>query len=524
MKLCYNNADEPHLDYNGDQGAYMRKAGGYELPRRQPFSLLKHMHAFNAFIEDFVETGESVGDALALAWRWHCNVVELSVRTHVMTGLFANAFFLSWVAFCKLFHAAVKMDKVQYDSIERLEAEEYAYCRMVSEQENPIVSARPLSRYTVNEVWCSMQQIVPSLYAHPFSRDMKLYLHALFFRYCDLFCAQQPAQQIPQLYNNPLFVKYSREKFSSSSDSSTGSSSESQADGSSSSTSSSSAEELSAEELSAEELSAEEEEDFDGYKRVSVPIDAICSLRSEYFYEGQVAFFSQLRRVSLVEALLARIKVRASCSEETLTSLSDAMVAMLNDVATNDDLKKPVAEDVRRNLTALVLFHGETERFRMRSPHAAATPNEVLAAMRPHDNNTVITLRSLAITEMLANTALYERELVLITRWCTEYWLRYKTTNGDVKEMMQKSFLMEEFVSLADIDARISEPSQPFMLRLMRHHFICHKKHVYHTAHFVEAYFLWFSLCVRQQLITSRAIHPKIKTSLRQFSDTKLAK
>jgi len=459
---------------------------------------------------------------MGVAWRWHNEICERGRpipeqkdRQHeAMTGLYAHCFMLSWTAFCKLFHLSIYENRDLYRSIRTQRAEQYAYCKQVSEKENVIISQAPLLSYTVNEVWNSLQQIVPSLYVHPFTPDMKTYLYALFFRYCDILCTKQV--DLRRIMDNPLFVKFQKEELSQESDVDD-------------------TEEDSEEDEDSDEESDEdddEEEAYDAYKRVNVPLDETCSLRSAYLYEGQLAFFSQLKRILLSERLAQLQEGDPLILEEALTEEGtvdgkESFTEFVRVISLHPVLKGFVKEGYMRTVISLSIYHGETERYRMRWPYAACQPMDVLSIFRPNDNMTAMRALTLTAEEILADQTLYEKNAVLITKFATLAWLSSK---GEQKAMQTSEkecalagcFIMEELVSLNHIDEMVASldsdgVGMPILLRMVRLYYVIRGTSIYRTPHFVEAYLLWLSLLVQDGFILRKNIHPKVKSCLDYF-------
>jgi hypothetical protein len=582
--LTYNTEEEAYLVYRGNQARYAKAVVSAELPVGNA-SLLCQLTDFLSFIEDLTDAvyarvaeedeeeeeddetrvvdyakmitesvermsrGEVSGvtrptvhtvTMLGVAWRWHNEVCERGTpsvdpnapKPEAMTGLYAHCFFLSWTAFCKLFHLVIYENRELYHSIGRERADQYLYCKMVGEKENVIISDSPLLAYTVNEVWYSLQQIVPSLYCHAFTLDMKTYLYALFFRYCDLFCTRQG--DLMRVMNNPLFVKLGRP----------GPGEGSEEGGSSFTGEDSEDVEEDTEEDSEDSEEEEEEEDeeaYDAYKSTTVALSDTHSLRSAYFFEGQLAFFSQLKRVLLSERLAQLAEedpliLAEVVSEADMAECREALTEAVQAVALHKELKQFVKEDYKAAVVSLYVYHGETERYRMRWPHASAQAVDVLGLLRPDANVVAMRAHGMTAKEILTDQVLYEKETVLLAKCTTLRWLCYQKERHAIKpsvaeaSKLEQCFMLEELVSLAQIDEMVASLSQvpgedeeeagvpiPTLLRLVRQYYVIRGTSIYRTADFAEAFLLWLSLLVEEGVILRKNIHPKLKSCLSLF-------
>jgi hypothetical protein len=583
-RLQYDDSDEPHLVYDSArQKRYERAVPSAPLPLSNR-SLLRQLTDFLAFIEDVIDAAlervqydfqeeeedeDSDDDAsfyarlvqeaqaklaqaneasgnmvvestsagadpvnsaamLEVAWRWHNAICE---RGEPLTGLYAHCLMLSWSAFCKLFFCVVYENEQLYRLIRTHRADQYAYCARVSAEENVVVSDARLCDYTVQEVWLSLQQIVPSLYRNAFTTHMKTYLYALFFRYCDLQCTQQPEPR--RCMDNPLFVKFARGAHVRGSESS--SESEDDEDDESGDDSGESGESESDDD-SEEDEADDEVEDYDAYKRVTVPLYGGCALRAAYFFEGQLAFLSQLKRVLLSETLAHCVTqsplrlAHGAPSQQTLTHCTGALTQMVDALFRHDLLKQFIKEEFRRRVLSLYVYHGETERFRARWPHASHSPGDVLALLRPGDNQSAMTVLKMTARELLAEPQRYERELVLMTKCATRQWLAMAVGDEPLVARIDAGFLMEELSTLRVIDAHVAalaarepdggEPHPvPMLLRLVRQYYVARRTTgaLYCTASFTEAYLLWLKLLVTDGHLRASHMHADVKSCLSHF-------
>jgi hypothetical protein len=91
------------------------------------------------------------------------------------------------------------------------------------------------------------------------------------------------------------------------------------------------------------------------------------------------------------------------------------------------------------------------------------------------------------------------------------------------------AFVLEELVSLQRVEEAIfldgkettTTKTWPVFLKLMRLYYVVDtvKKKVFRSLFFVEAYFVWLCLCVRQGVLTMSVLHPKLLDLVQKLND-----
>ena len=525
--VYYDTSAEPHLPYAGpdDMVGYAAACQSVEHLPQGDLVLLKQLREFVRFVEDLIvavnawldardqrQAGHSalalailqeeqrrlsgggggdddappvsVVDMLGVAWFWHKVVRQ---RNQPVTGLYANALLLSWTAYCKLFHLYVVSDTERYEQLRTMTADQFAYCGLVSEHCNVVVSHALVLHYRVSELWAAVRRIVPSLYLCCFHPEMKRYVHALFFRYCDLFCAQQ--DQLDYVLDNPLF--YAR---------------------------------CTVAEERAARADVPDTEQYDAYRSISVRLSAQHVLKSEYFYEGELLFFFQLGRLRLSELLHEQyaddpIILTQRADHEQMKRSNTTLLRMLSELVVHPYLKTYVVEPFRRTIMSLYMYHGERERYVRRNPTAACEVNDILATCRPNDHMQAVVMQKATLGDIIAK--LCEREIILIAKYVTHRWIEHE----EVREhaAIDAAFVIEELASLVELEALVTRNEEhktevPVLLKLVHTYYVMYRGAVYKSVRFIDAYLVWLSLLVNKaQLLGTSHLPELIRPELQYF-------
>lgn len=456
-----------------------------------------------------------IPDLLGVAWFWHKLVRE---RKREMTGHYAHTLFLSWTGYCKLFHLWVVSDVERYDALKEKTADQFPYCEFASDEANVVVSNAPLMAYTVTEIWAAARRIAPLLYKHTYHVEMKHYFHALFFRYCDLFCSQHQSGELARLMDNPLFcdvVPYrpprpqrpalpcvmdveQQQQLTTMMDD------DDDDDG--------------------EEVEDIDWDHYDAYRHVSVRLDQQYVLKSEYFYEGELLFFFQLMRIELSRQLQERqsgdpLILKRKLDEPLLKKCNTAVMKMFSEISVNTYLKKDVVEDYKRTVLSLYLFHGEKERYVRRNPIADNNPSVVLKTCRNNDHEAAINMQKMTLGSVIDGQ--YEREIVLIAKHATTRWVQFKGVPQ--RKAIAQAFCIEELMSVEELEALVTkndvrQTTVPVLLKLVHVYYVLYKGSVYQSVIFVESYMVWLALLVyKAKLVKLGLVHPTIKKELQYF-------
>jgi hypothetical protein len=281
-----------------------------------------------------------------------------------------------------------------------------------------------------------------------------------------------------------------------------------------------------------EEVEEEEEDDednYDAYRNVVIPLDETYSLKSEYFYEGEIVFFSQLRRMRLSRRLLLQyennpIILKNKPSAELMIKCNCMVLEMLKQVSIHQELKQFVIEDFKLNMMALYVYHGERERYRRKWPEASSGDDVVLSVCRPADHLNANNMKKMKLSDIIDNS--HEKEIVLITKCVTHRWLSYQgysLISGFIDKHNLHSFVIEETVSLDYINELVTDNEEkdesmfPTLLKLVHTYYVLYNGGVYKSERFVDAYLLWLHLLVHEKVVKRGLLHPTISESLDYF-------
>jgi hypothetical protein len=483
--------------------------------------LLEHMTALAAFLDDLhaliyaKEMAALEGVRFAVVcrciWGWHNDV---KARTERMTSLYAIAYLLSWSGFARIFHLCVAVNEEKLLSYTARPAREYAYASETNARKLTILSSERLGLYSITDLWNATRLIFPTLYTHTYSRAMKEYVHALFFRYCDLLSCEQA--QPEEIFDNPLFVEDG------------GAAVEAEA-----------------------HLEEETEELFDAFKRVSISVNENYSINNSFLYDGEQLFYHQLYRMNLstrLETLLSAGSNRLTLQygqQSRVALVRRALLAwrqMVVGVAEDKQLSQYVINDFRTQLIDVHMYHGEKEHFKRCFPESACANRNVLMDSRPNEvafTNLIqaMPIRAVIDTYYEAQNALleeggpmpavfvapiYEQEALLLTRIVTNIW--YLANEVADREAFREGIVLEEMVELDQLEALVrarasSQKRMPLLMKLVRIYYVVDHAgggRIFHSTHFIEAYLVWLALCLQNKVLvdtrrrTERLLHPEM--------------
>lgn len=521
--------------------------------------LLSHLTAISAFLDDVYADGwNDFGyvdrpSLCTLTWDMHIIVVGKKER---LTSTYAYCYMMSWGLFCRTFYMLMRTTPARYALYTEQPQASYDYCQTLRMVQCISVSPRPLSQLSLRDLWNSMRLLLPTLYVYQYSTALKHYSHGLFARYCQfLTCGGElAADQDPEdVYDDPSFVEY-RNVMAEEGRGPAGLA-----------------------EMNGEELAAYIEEPFDAYKEVTLPLNEEYSLRSSFVFEGELLFCNQMWRVNYSTQLLShaarhpiKLAWRAGEYAKWLTACSRAWAKLVEKIAVHNLLTFEVKDRFKERIVAVQLYHGERERFMRHWPEASNAPMDVLSKLREGDymvstqlqKAPIPTLIAPFLEQMLPKQASAtgplaeafpllqnEKECILLTKIGTHFWLTLKETVRS--KDIDRAFIMEEFdgVSWNDRVGKKTEvmgtsfeqmeaifrrhkrrgeagvPLQcPCLVKLMRVYYVFDMNgpstelSLYATHHFTEAYFLWLTLCVRDQLVRREALHDDMQEPLSQLA------
>lgn len=505
-RVHYSKQEEAHLEYPGaaQLWQYAEDARQSTLPD-EALALLRHTSGFAEFVEQLLvlrltddtqpgedatgqydwlnaepvaEPEEDDADAratalaidaqemLGVAWRWH---TDIAGRAQPMTGHYAHAFFMSWVSVAQLFYLSHETETLRLDELRRWRAQDYTHYQRVARAHTIEISALPLCMYSLQDLWVAVRLIVDSsFYRDAYSQDMKRYFYALFYRYCELISVAQG--DIELVVDNPMFIAQGARD----------------------------------PEAGDEDGDLDDEDTYNAYKKISIPVTPTLSLSSAYVYDGQTLFYSQFYRLLLSDRLatlctVSPLRLSNALSTEGGAQCQTAWLMMLQAVCQDPELAQFVLTDFKCQLQQLHLHHGETEQYKRHYPRSQASPNEVLRLMRASDHQAVLQIHATPLLEILKrhceqeDGTQYEREVFYMTRQATSRWFAFRRVKGH--KALMEFFVMEQLVSLEQLDALTlrSAREPPLLLSLMRLYYVVEGERVYCASDFVHAYVLWLA-------------------------------
>lgn len=519
-RIRYNKTAQPHLIYHSPV-QYLSDAPKFTLPT-EPLILVKHLNEFSLFVEVLVRDVFTHTDpdenpliqamkklerlniplntVFELAWNWF---LEIEGMKGDFTGRLANARLLAWSQCCTLFYLITYSGDNEKDcellGKNKGPASAFTYCLTLAEKDsNIVITDSVMNDYTVDELWLSMRLLLPTLYQNPYNNSMKQYLYALYFRYASFFTTKQ--NNLERLMDNPKFYRFEVGRDSES---------------------------------TVEEEDDNEEEAFDAFKKQEIPLGFGYYLTSDFFYEGELLFTSQLRRIFLSTDLDEHCKefsfIFSPTQPLTLNvglglGLREGLEKMIMEVSVHGELRQSVNEEFMKQCLSLYIYHGEPERWKRMYPNMNTRASEILAQSRPSDLKHATSVMSQTITELVKSPN-REREIVLLTKIITRQLLRYD--DNKKAELINDSFILEELVSLDKLEELIeralkrkrSSPRRaPLLVKLVSTYYVIHEGFLKKSHEFVECYLVWLAILVKRLgWIQPRKIYPTIREFIKNF-------
>lgn len=570
MKRVFLAEDaEAYLAYSGDAVQYMRDMQHFTLPSDATV-LLKHARALHEFLDDvaaaidatipqppqprqrdptdrfaFMDEEEPPAPVLSgysqqemqrictAAWNWHSDVRQRHTLGHTFMPMCRFYFFL---AFVRAFRLAVCNDQAadKHAAYAAHSVEEMDYYGEVAARYNIVVCDAPLGELSITELWNSIRLALRSLYTYSYSPAMRLFVHALFYRFAVLVDCEHPDTGL-ETFDDARFV------------------------------------------LEHDEMRSEAPSDagadesvralIDAFPQQSLRVNERLSLSHAFVREGEKLFYHQLFRLRLTGRIQARPTFALPYADarerhQLMAQALDAWRLFVLDVGENKKLRHFVLDaqgGFKELLVGVHMYHGEKERYCEANPDQADSDREVLMEMRPNDlieiNKTHgMTVRSIVdifytetrlvcfggTAEALADpnavidygacerpfpAPLYENEALLLTRICGNVW--YTSAGMKQAAALMESYVFEEQTTLERIErllhdlarpgAGVVKKPVPLLLRLQRLYYVVlpvPPRRVYQTHLFVEALLLWQALWVQQGLLARELVHPKLQLVL----------
>lgn len=467
-----------------------------------------------------------------------------------MTGLYAVSYFVSWSAFVRAFHLMICAQSEKATFYAHSTVSQHPYCEMAAKRFHVKVSDAPIIEYSVGDLWNSMRAIMGTLYIYSFSLPMRNYIYALFLRYGDLLSIQQQdqGQDIHAIFDDPRFVSYHATPQAVNNDEMESVVVEEEEEAGSDD-----------EGEVAEDLGVE---DFDAFKKLRITVNPSYSLTNEFLFEGELIFYHQLCRIQLSgdlhamgqEASMA-ITIAYTPQLKRLDFLKLALeqwYLMSSELSRDTYLNKTLMEQYTKQRIAMHLYHGDKERYKRQFPTSTCEARDVLLEVRPLRMTQLNETQGLVLGDLLhafkteygialhnmahlfAETnsvedhALqhgyeqwvmlqYEQEALLLTKLCSALFLELQAVS--THKIMKEAFILEELVSLHDIEevlflkrTKSKKKSCPLFVKLMRFYYVLEPRtnKLFRSLFFVEAYFVWLALALREEIVKEQAIHGKL--------------
>jgi len=451
-----------------------------------------------------------------------------------------------WVAYARVFGLVVRERADLHRLYTASSTSQFAYCSIVAERFNVVVSNAAIGSLSINELRNSARLICPTLYTYPYSAAMKQYVHALFYRYVSLMTYDQTEEAVDTVFDNPLFYSTSRPADSRATNT--------------------------------------EDETLPGLVEAFEEMSLAgtgegYAINNKFVFDGEKLFAPQLYRLHLSARLvraasltLSNVTNRQQLALRALGAWRDFVVS----VGENKRLRSETINNFKKRLIDIHMYHGERERYREHFPYASDDNRQILMEMRP------AVLRELTLTQEMSLRAivaayteqmqaalehddaalsathsnafaapLYELECLLISRVTLTAW--YACEGVERYAELRDALLFEELESLERLDELVTHAMtppvktrqqqqhpkgtnrgrraelrakrqqqmipMPLCMKLMRRYYVIEREHghVFETQLFFEALFVWQVLCLRASILTREVLHSKTLRILDEF-------
>lgn len=501
-RLRYNKPEEFYLKYNNQPEIYLKEATTNCLPLNN-IVLLKQMTGWAQFIEalmiripicfslenlmkeETVFDRIDLGIVLNIAWRWHTDII---MRKQALTSHYAYAYLMSWSCFCQTFFLTVHEDMERSHELQMWPAQKYQFYQEMSRLYNIEISDDPISKYNVTDLWDSMKfVIIHGAYTIPYSIDMKRYIHALFYRYCSFLTIEEDNLEL--VMDNPLFIQEPDDNII--------------------------------------KKNGNEDEAYDAYKFITIPVKKDQHLTSSYIFEGELLFYHQFYRITLSDILFTFYENDPIILESIPTEENDqhhklVWYQFMSAICEHSRLQQYIVNDFKKDMLYLYLYHGEKERFIRTWPEANADPNDILNQTRASDQMMALEIQKmipLSIVTAYKEKGLYEKEVVFITFCAIKRWFAYKVYKK--YRELDTLLIMEEFYSINEINLMIlreKSKDKPMILRLASTCYVINGSQVYKTILFIDALFLWINLMSKIDVEFETVIHKLLRPVISHFN------
>ena len=502
-RLHYNKSEEKYLDYNEKEPVQYLEAAGKSLLPHSNLVLLKQMTGwarfveallsrvtFNFSLEDIMreETEIDTIDCLTVlnvAWRWHTDIIS---RKEPLTSHYAYAYMMSWSCFCQSFIITIHNNVDRLEEIQKWPAEKYVFYQEMSQLNNIEISSDIISQYNVTILWDSMKFfIIYGAYNMSYSNDMKRYIHALFYRYCSFLTVKE--EELEVMIDNPLFIQ----------------------------------------EIDKEEKKTklgDEDEAYDAYKLITIPVTENYHLTSNYLFEGEILFYHQFYRITLSDILCSfyeedPILLSSVVIDDKIEEYKLVWFNFVTHVCSHSRLDQFIVNDFKKDMMSIYLYHGEKERYQRTWPEANSDPNDILNQTRPDDQIIALEIQNMIPTLILSTfkeKGIYEKESIFITFLAIKRWFAYREfkNHGILNELL----ILEEFYELNQINLIMirKNTDYPLLIRFVSTYYVILGRQIYKSTIFFNALFLWINLMSKREAGFERAMHKLLLPIIQDFN------
>lgn len=436
---------------------------------------------------------------LSLNFCWHNNIRFRHSR--LTTEYYTYSYIFSWLNLCRLYTIKLYINE-NYNELLKKKSNDINFIKLISQQEKFLISDNSFENYSIKLLWQSIVLLWPCLYKYPYSDDMRIYLNILHLLYSLILSHKNEDFKLndyPRYYiKNYRFFNNDYNNDDDDCD----------------------------------------DEKFN-YNNLSLKIDDEKIIKSCLIFEGEVIFYHQLTRMTILKKLFSYYSNNKffykykdiSNTLERLNIMVDQFKESLLLMSNNEFIKINVWEILTTNLSKLYIMHGEEERYFRENPNLTSIhPDNILSNLRFNDFIKINGLKD-KITKDFINeyidemkrflklikigdeyenifkiyhsfTLKTEREVIFLTFTCLEKFFSLSKINIEIS----KIFLSEYFTELKyfeDIVYSFPKGKIPILLNIMKHNFIIdyNTKKIYHSLFFIETFILWIVILSNYQIL-----------------------
>jgi hypothetical protein len=424
-------------------------------------------------------------------WTWYVDV-KLRSESSSAISLYTSARFYMWIAFVRLYYLSVDTEIEKHKHYADNTVSKMDYFKQVSPHHYIEVSEEPIGTYSINELFTSLRLAYRSLYTFSYSRGMKDYIHAFFYRYAALISCEQPDDE--NIFDDPTYCNISTTTTSMTNNIPKNRIDDDNHDvlpifGVVHHTQNNNNNNNNNINIKIGDDDDDDDNEILGniskvdtlgglvqaFQHMNIGVNSTCSINNRFVADGERLFYHQIYRLKLSSRLYRiasknplrpgfnKTFTREQFATECITSWLNFMLGLCDDTV----LRTFIINDFKTKLIDIHMQHGEKEIFCDAYPGMSDDNRQILTEMRPNDlsyieKTQLMTLRMIitayhkeltAMTTADFKSLSYESECILLTINITKNWYQQKTV-PDANEMAS-NMIYDELIEMDTLDSTI---------------------------------------------------------------------